>query len=237
MEALREERRRALASGRWLEWVRLVFAVSGAKREETRQDLASRLPTAQEQQATSGRNAERRVARELGEVLSDEWILFRGYRTAHGEMDALLVGPGGVYAIEEKYRCIRVWIRSDSWMAQRIDKRGRTYGGRFALTDGGGRPPSRQVKEPAGALAEWLRRNGCGTRVTPVVLLSHPGARIATLEKPGVRVERSVSGCWGSSRGPGSRWTLRGRGRSSGWSAGTTRFTRGRERVPEPFDN
>lgn len=192
VEELREERRRARASGRWLEWARLAFAVPGAKREATRQHLTSALPTGREEKIRAGRGGERRVARELGEALDDEWILFRGYRNARGEIDGVLVGPRGVFAIEEKYRSVRVFIHGDSWTAERIDKYGKPHGGRFQFRDRGGRSPSRQVREPADALSGWLGRNKRGTRVKPVVLLSHPNARIGTLDQPAVRVERSV---------------------------------------------
>jgi Nuclease-related domain len=191
-ESLREERHQARSEGRWLAWLRLAFAVSGAKREAKRQHIASVLPTAREQAMRAGRNAERRVADQLAEALDDEWVLLRGYCNPRGEIDALLLGPRGLFAIEEKYRSIRVQIRGDEWMAQQIDKYGRSYGTRFPIRDGKGRSPSEQVKEPTAALSRWLSTNKQGTPVTPVVLLTHPSARIGSIEHPTVRVERSV---------------------------------------------
>lgn len=79
VESLRGERGQARSEGRWLSWLRLAFAVSGAKREATRQHLASALPTARELQMLAGRNAERRVADELAAALDGEWVLLRGY--------------------------------------------------------------------------------------------------------------------------------------------------------------
>lgn len=193
VESLREERGRARSQGRWLAWLRLALAVSGAKREARRQHLFSALPTAREQQIRAGRNAERRVAGQLVEALDDEWVLLRGYCNARGEIDALLLGPRGLFAIEEKFRSVRVFIRGDEWMAQQIGTRGQPYGARFAIRDGKGRSPSEQVREPVAALSRWLSTNKRGTPITPVVLLSHPAARIGTLERPTVRVERSAS--------------------------------------------
>lgn len=192
VESLREERRRARSEGRWLAWLRLAFAASGAKREATRQHLASALPTGREEAMRAGRNAERRVAVELAEALDDEWLLLRGYCNARGEIDALLLGPRGLFAIEEKYRSVRVYICGSEWTAQQIDKRGRPYGTRFPIRDGKGRSPSEQVKDPAAALSRWLSTNKRGAPITPVVLLSHPNARIGFMERPTVRVERSV---------------------------------------------
>jgi hypothetical protein len=62
VESLREERGRARSERRWLAWLRLARAESGAKREAKRLHLFSALPTAREQQMLAGRNAERRVA-------------------------------------------------------------------------------------------------------------------------------------------------------------------------------
>ncbi|HEX5296668.1 MAG TPA: nuclease-related domain-containing protein [Streptosporangiaceae bacterium] len=192
VESLREERRRARSKGRWLDWMRLALTVSGAKREATRQHVASILPTAREQTIRAGRNAERRVADELAKVLDDEWVLLRGYHNSRGEIDALLLGPRGLFAIEEKYRSVRIYVRGDAWMAEQIDKYGKSRSARFPIRDGKGRSPSEQVKEPVAALSRWLSTNKRGTPITPVVLLTHPGARIGSLQDPTVRVEKSV---------------------------------------------
>jgi hypothetical protein len=72
-------------------------------------------------------------------------------------------------------------------------ERGQPFGARFPIRDKKGRSPSEQVKEPVSLLSQWLSTNKRGTPITPVVLLSHPSARIGTLEHPTVRVERSVS--------------------------------------------
>jgi hypothetical protein len=192
VESLRAERGQALSEGRWLAWLRLAFAVPGAEREARRQHIASVLPTAREQAIRAGRNAERRVAEELSEPLDNEWILLRGYCNARGEIDALLLGPRGLFAIEEKYRSVRVYIRGDEWTAQQVDKYGRSCGARFPIRDGKGRSPSEQVMQPVAALSRWLSTNKRGTPITPVVLLTHPSARIGSIQHPTVRVERSV---------------------------------------------
>lgn len=192
VEALRGERRQARSEGRWMSWLRLAFAMFGAKREATRHHLASALPTAREQQMLAGRNAERRVADELAAALDGEWVLLRGYCNSRGEIDALLLGPRGLFAIEQKYRSVRVYIRGDEWIAEQIDKYGKTRGARFPIRDKKGRSPSEQVNEPAAALSRWLSTNKRGTPVTPVVLLTHPSARIGSIQQSTVRVERST---------------------------------------------
>jgi hypothetical protein len=192
VESLRGERGQARSDGRWLSWLRLAFAVSRAKREATRQHLASALPTAREQQMLAGRNAERRVADGLAAALDGDWVLLRGYCNSRGEIDALLLGPHGLFAIEQKYRSVRVFIRGDEWEAEQVDKYGKNRGARFAIRDKKGRSPSEQVNEPAAALSRWLSTNKRGTPVTPVVLLTHPNARIGSIQHPTVQVETST---------------------------------------------
>ena len=194
VESLRAERRQARSEGRWLAWLRLAFAMPGAKREAKRQHLVSVLPTAREQTILAGRNAERRVAGELAAALDDEWLLLRGYCNSRGEIDALLLGPRGLFAIEEKYRSIRVYVRGDEWTAEQVDKFGQPRSTRSPMRDRAGRSPSLQVKEPAEALSRWLRTNKRGTPIIPVVLLTHPGARVGAIRNATVRVERSVRG-------------------------------------------
>jgi Holliday junction resolvase-like predicted endonuclease len=41
-------------------------------------------------------------------VLDDAWVMIRGYRNRRGETDHVLVGPGGVWAVEVKRRRIRL---------------------------------------------------------------------------------------------------------------------------------
>ena len=194
VESLRAERRQARSAGRWLAWLRLAFAMPRAKREAVRQHLVSVLPTAREQTILAGRNAERRVADELATALDDEWLLLRGYCNSRGEIDALLLGPRGLFAIEEKYRSIRVYVHGDEWTAQQIDKYGNPRSARLPMRDGKGRSPSEQVKEPVAALARWLSTNKRETPITPVVLLTHSRARVGYVQNATVRVERSVRG-------------------------------------------
>ena len=66
--------------------------------------------------------------------------------------------------------------------------------GQLPMLDGKGRSPSEQVKEPVAALSRWLSTNKRGTPITPVVLLTHPRARVGHVQDATVRVERSVRG-------------------------------------------
>ncbi len=82
--------------------------------------LGKRLTQYQEVRELRGRapvvdpQAEHRLAQQAAGVaaedqmtvalqrLSDDWLLFRGYVNRRGEVDHLVVGPGGIWAIEVK---------------------------------------------------------------------------------------------------------------------------------------
>lgn len=194
VEAVRRDRDQARAAGRWLRWLRLAFAVSREKRELARLRLFSRSPTNKEASIQAGHDAELRVAEELGSLLGDDWILFRGYRNRRGEIDGLLVGPRGLFAYEVKYHNATVHIRGDNWWSEKFDKYGNSVSGPTSMADARGRSPGTQLSDPAAALSDWLRRRGQQAAVTPVVLLTHDRARVGSSQSPTVRVETSVQG-------------------------------------------
>lgn len=194
VEAVRRDRDQARAAGRWLRWLRLALAVSREKRELARLRLFSRFPTDKEASIQAGHDAERRVAEELGSLLDDDWILFRGYRNRRGEIDGLLVGPRGLFAYEVKYHNATVYVRGDGWWSEKFDRYGNSLGGPAPMADARGRSPSAQISDPAVALSDWLRRRGQQATVTPVVLLTHDRTRVGSSQRPTVRVETSVQG-------------------------------------------
>jgi hypothetical protein len=192
-EALRR-RDQARAERRWLTWLRLIFTVRREQRELARQGLSSQQSTGRVESIRAGSEAEQRVADSLGRALNGDWTLFRGYRNRRGEIDGLLLGPGGVFAYEVKYHNATVYISGDDWQSEKYDKYGNQVSARTPLADKGGRSPSVQLSEPAATLADWLRKRGHPVAVTPVVLLTHERARIAVIQNPTVQVETSVQG-------------------------------------------
>jgi hypothetical protein len=141
-----------------------------------------------------GVRGEREAADQLGRKLDDAWVLIKGYRNARGEIDYLLLGPGGLFAIEVKYVNGTFSITRERWRYVRFDRYGNPVGD-GVIEDGGRRhrPPNVQLAEPAGVLADFLARFGEPVRVEPVVLLNHPNAKIARCDDDlGVRVLTST---------------------------------------------
>lgn len=158
--------------------------VTEAALQATRADRSNRALVDREQAQTAGVDGERRLEIELA-PLSDDWLMLRGYRNRRGETDCVLVGPGGVWAVEVKNRNAVLRVVDDDWSFEKLDNRGRVVNS-GAATDGSGRTWARQVADVADDLARWLESRGHAVEVHSAVMLVHHKARIAQCVRPGV---------------------------------------------------
>jgi hypothetical protein len=190
LEQARARRDEALAGHRLWEWIRAIFAVWARRREVPRAPVPAGAPSGQEESIAAGMAGERQVAADLGTVLGDEWVLFRGYRNGRGEIDHLLLGPGGLFAIEVKYHNATVYINGDDWRFEKFDRYGnQVEHGR--IEDRTGRSPSAQLNEPADELARFLASRGPAISVARIVILNHPRSRVGSQRNLSVRVTTS----------------------------------------------
>lgn len=128
----------------------------------------------------SGKEGERKVFSYFADRLSDEWTLFSGYRNVKGEIDQILVGPSGVFAIEIKYHNGVVHCDGDRWWSDKYDR----YGNMVEIKeikDKKGRCPSKQINEPADLLQKFLAKRTGISRVYRCIVLSHDSSRLGTL--------------------------------------------------------
>ena len=134
----------------------------------------------------AGREGER-ILPERWRHLSDEWVLLNGCTNNRGEIDHLLLGPPGLWAIEVKNRKVELTAEADDWRYRSLDGYGNVVGeGRAADRNGRGRTWGREVADPAEALARQLARAGLETEVrTAVVLVAEP-SRVASRSRAGV---------------------------------------------------
>jgi hypothetical protein len=166
---------------RWWSWIAGIFSVRAKRRND---------PTAVEESIAAGMAGERRAAAELGQVLDDEWVLFRGYRNRRGEIDHLLLGPGGLFAIEVKYRNATVYVHGDDWQFAKFDSWGNKVD-QGRITDATGRSPSVQLNEPADELERFLHSRRQPVSVTRVVLLNHARSKVGRCQDLTVHVATS----------------------------------------------
>jgi hypothetical protein len=216
VQAIRVKRDRARAGHRWWAWLRLSLSAWSEKRGVPRPPIPSAGHTDLEEKIIAGIAGEQLVATELGRALDDEWTLLRGYRNRRGEIDHLLLGPRGLFAIEVKNLNATVHVDGDRWRADKYDNYGNLVEQR-PLTDRMGRSPSVQLNEPAEDLERFLAQRGQPAEVRRVVILAHRRSRLGTVRNPSVRVSTSagdlltfVSHSPGGQLGPRQRAEIQG---------------------------
>ena len=191
MQEARARQREARLRHRWLAWLRAVFAMRRERARAPRPPVIPAWPSGQEEILMAGRAGEQRVASELGRVLDDAWVLFRGYRNRGGEIDHLLVGPRGIFAMEGKHRNATVHVDGDHWRYDKYDRYGNLVE-QGEIADRGGRSPSMQVNQPADELEKFLHSRGQNVTIRRVVVLTHDRSRLGTCRNPTVFVTSST---------------------------------------------
>lgn len=192
VQTVRVKRARARQHHRWWAWLRLAFTVWTEKRRAPRPAARSTEPTDTEERIRAGIAGEQLVAAELGRALTNDWTLLHGYRNRRGEIDHLLLGPRGLFAIEVKNINATVHIDGDRWHADKYDNYGNLVEQR-EVTDRKGRSPSEQISEPAAELERFLAQRGQHATVQRVVVLTHRRSRLAPGSHPTVSVATSTA--------------------------------------------
>jgi hypothetical protein len=183
-------RDQARAQRRWWAWLRGIVAVRRERRLAPAAPLGVRPRSDQEAILTAGMEGERLTAGSLGRSLADDWTLLRGYHNNHGEIDHLVLGPRGLFAIESKHRNATVYCDGDHWSFIKYDKYGNPRE-RGEFTDKRGRSPSQQLNEPADQLEGFLRSRGHSVAIQRIVLLTHSRSRLGNCASPTVHVMTS----------------------------------------------
>jgi hypothetical protein len=186
VQAVRVRRDRARGGRRWWTWLRLSLTVWREKRGIPRSPVpAAGHPTDLEEKIMAGIAGEQLVATELGRALDDDWTLLRGYRNRRGEIDQLLLGPRGLFAIEVKNLNATVHVDGDRWRADKYDNYGNLVEQR-PVADRMGRSPSAQLNEPADDLERFLAERGQPAGIQRVVVLAHRRSALGRVSNPTV---------------------------------------------------
>jgi hypothetical protein len=178
----RDARARRDQAGPWwrpFAWVRWALTLRRIERASRPRPPVVSAPDADEAAREAGVYGEQEVADVLGGALDEAWALVKGYSNARGEIDYLLLGPGGLFAVEVKYVNGTFTITRDRWSYVKYDNYGNPVEHRV-LADRGQRrrPPHLQLGEPLQLLEGFLEKSGQPVRLRPVVVLNHPKARI-----------------------------------------------------------
>jgi hypothetical protein len=135
----------------------------------------------EEAKIKSGLEGEGRLDQFLRGNLDDSWTIIAGYRAQDGEIDRILVGPKGVFAIEVKNLAGVIHCDRDRWWRDKKDRRGNVIERDVPIVDNGGRSPSRQINDAADSLERLLRKNGHDVRIVRGVVLANPRAELGNI--------------------------------------------------------
>jgi hypothetical protein len=187
-----ESHRKAVAETRGIfstlaSFIRLCFAHLSSKPRAPVQRTADR----DEVVWSSGNKGEKKVGTYLS-TLSDDWILVSGYRNAKGEIDQILLGSRGVFAIEIKFINGVVHCDGDRWWSDKYDRYGNLVETNKPLVDKRGRGPSKQLNDSVDLLQSFLSKRANISRVHRVVVLSHDSSLLGDLRNITVDVVATI---------------------------------------------
>lgn len=135
----------------------------------------------QEQLWAVGQEGEAVLTHALTARFDAAWTIIAGFRNWKGEIDRLLVGPGGVFAFEVKHHSGRIHCSGDTWWRDKEDRYGNTVEWGLTIADRGGRGPSRQLNEPTDQLQRALQNVVPGLAVKRIVVFTNDRASFGDL--------------------------------------------------------
>lgn len=117
--------------------------------------------------------------------LPDTFTLLNGVPVpgARADIDHVLVGPSGIWAIEAKHHVGMVQCVGDAWGYARLGRGGVPQPGHIGN-------PSGQARRAAEALERFLQPRGVHRPVHPLVVFTHPQVEL-TIEQPTVTIVRA----------------------------------------------
>jgi hypothetical protein len=113
-----------------------------------------------------GLEGEERVVERMQHVLNGEWTIFRNVDlgSREGDIDVVLVGPGGIWAFEVKAYSVKYRVKDGSWFREYSNGRTKKMP----------RGPGAQALTNARSLCDYLKQHGVTRKnyVEPVVVMS-----------------------------------------------------------------
>lgn len=173
IEQLREERTQARSPLRPGRWLLVSVKLAGMQLSGTPPEPRPLAPSDDEHAKAAGVQGEDGVLLALCEGLGEDWQALSGYRNRGGEIDLLLLGPLGVFALEVKNNNATFVCDGDRWLFEKYDKYDNLVE-EGTLCDRKGRSPSQQLNEPADQLASVLAPTCPGLWIRRIVVLCHP---------------------------------------------------------------
>ena len=161
----------------WHSFGLAVQILSGAPKSPVMEQTTER-----ERVWQSGNEGERAVAAQLNDRLGADWTLISGYRGPGGEVDQIVIGPSGAFALEVKNLNGSVTVNGDEWRRDKYDRYGNLVERSVPIIDRRGRSPSTQLNEAVAPLERFLRRQGYDNRMGRIIVLAHSRSEVSRVE-------------------------------------------------------
>lgn len=163
-----------------------LFKLKGAQRSIYEANQRGMALHQHRERLAGGRKGEASLLSGLS-WLSDDWVYLAGYRNGGGEIDAILVGPEEVWAVEVKNQRAHLHVDGEEWWFDKFDNYGNLVDRKVAA-DRSGRNWGRQVTDPAERLEKWLSQRGHPTPINTAVVLVNPRATLGRIWQPSVNL-------------------------------------------------
>lgn len=190
IEARRQQRREAWRNRRILAAIGHGIATLWEKATDWPVEPRMQGQTEREHIWKVGNQGETLVAKFFAGHLSDDWVLFHGYHNPMGEIDQVLLGPGGLFTIEIKHINGEVHVHGDQWSRDKYDNYGNLVETGLPIRDRKGRSPSDQVSQSTQRMLSFIHKSLPEIRAWPIVVLSHERGSIGQVVDPTVSVFR-----------------------------------------------
>lgn len=125
----------------------------------------------------AGQKGEQLLQKRLEEILSDEYLAIFNYPIGDKDIDCVLLGPSGLFAIETKHHKGDIYFDDDGWHQRKTGRRGGRYEGSL-------RNPRGQVLFGVRELKRQLEEKGVKVFVRGVVVFTNPHARLHIQRDP-----------------------------------------------------
>lgn len=130
----------------------------------------------------AGSDGEELAESKLLNIFNDDWTLISGFHGYNGEVDQIMVGPYGVFAIEIKNINGSISCESDNWTKDKFDKYGNLVERDVPIRDKGGRSPSKQLNQSTQPIMNRLKQKSQSIDIYTIILLTHRRSSIGILK-------------------------------------------------------
>ncbi|MEM3335618.1 MAG: nuclease-related domain-containing protein [Thermoplasmata archaeon] len=124
-----------------------------------------------------GKEGEKYIKQLLKNNLSDEYIGFFGVPVKNGDIDCLVIGPTGAYAIEVKNHRGHIEYDEDGWRQIKVGLGGTTYEGTL-------KNPEKQILTSIHYLKDFLKQKNMDIYIRGVIVFTNPESNVFIKKQP-----------------------------------------------------